>query len=182
MGACRAPRLPSRRVWCLNRIVALALGTLALIAVACASPANTPDQPAAPPSTEAAAPDPTAVALPSFVTAEPATPKPNIVADAAPETAVVAVQDAIPEVVRELNPRGPKRLVADAFHQLLGRDDITPIYEPIIATAEEAQLGPDDLVIGLSIAGESRAYPIRSLRFREMVNDELGGVPILVTW
>ena len=26
------------------------------------------------------------------------------------------------------------------------------------------------------------AYPIRVLRFREIVNDEVGGVPILVTW
>ena len=43
-------------------------------------------------------------------------------------------------------------------------------------------MGVNDLVIGVSIAGDSRAYPIRVLRFREMVNDELGGVPILVTW
>ena len=40
----------------------------------------------------------------------------------------------------------------------------------------------EDLVIGVSIAGQSRAYPIRTLRYREMVDDELGGLPILVTW
>ncbi len=45
-----------------------------------------------------------------------------------------------------------------------------------------AALDSDDLVIGVSMGGESRAYPIRPLRFREMVNDELGGTPILVTW
>ena len=45
-----------------------------------------------------------------------------------------------------------------------------------------AQLDAQDMVIGVSIGGESRAYPIRTLRFREMVDDELGGIPILVTW
>ena len=39
-----------------------------------------------------------------------------------------------------------------------------------------------ELVIGVSINEESRAYPIRTLRFREIANDELGGTPILVTW
>ena len=43
-------------------------------------------------------------------------------------------------------------------------------------------MDPEDLVIGVSIGGQVRAYPIGPLRFREMVNDELGGTPILVTW
>jgi hypothetical protein len=37
-------------------------------------------------------------------------------------------------------------------------------------------------VIGVSIGGQSRAYLISTLRIREMVDDELGGTPILVTW
>ena len=49
-------------------------------------------------------------------------------------------------------------------------------------TCEEARQDPEDMVMGVSIGEESRAYPIRTLRFREMVDDELGGVPILVTW
>jgi hypothetical protein len=40
----------------------------------------------------------------------------------------------------------------------------------------------DELVIGVSVEGEAKAYPITVLRFREMVNDELGKLPILVTW
>ena len=65
---------------------------------------------------------------------------------------------------------------------LLPRDAIRPIYEPTIATPDQVPFDPDDLVIGVSVADESRAYPISTLRFREIVNDELGGVPILVTW
>jgi hypothetical protein len=43
-------------------------------------------------------------------------------------------------------------------------------------------LVPDDLVIGVEIAGETRAYPVRVLNWHEVVNDTLGGVPIAVTY
>jgi hypothetical protein len=46
----------------------------------------------------------------------------------------------------------------------------------------DAPLVDDELIIGIAIDGEAKAYPITVLRSREMVNDELGGIPILVTW
>ena len=45
-----------------------------------------------------------------------------------------------------------------------------------------ASLRPEDLVIGVTINRESKAYPIGPLNFREMVSDVVGGVPVLVTW
>ncbi len=39
-----------------------------------------------------------------------------------------------------------------------------------------------DRVIGVSIAGESRCYPLNVLNWHEVVNDTVGGVPILVTY
>ena len=69
----------------------------------------------------------------------------------------------------------------DRFSQLLPRDAIAPIYEPRFSSAQDAALDPDDLVIGIKINGESRAYAIGRLSRREMVNDVVGGVPILVT-
>jgi len=39
-----------------------------------------------------------------------------------------------------------------------------------------------DMVIGVAINGEARAYPIRILNWHEIVNDTLGGVPIAVTF
>ncbi len=66
--------------------------------------------------------------------------------------------------------------------RLIGPDGIRPVYEPRFVAASEAPLEDDELVIGISIEGEAKAYPITVLRFREMVNDELGGIPILVTW
>lgn len=66
--------------------------------------------------------------------------------------------------------------------RLLGLDSIPPVYNPVFATAAEAPLADDELVIGIALDGEAKAYPINVLRFREMVNDELAGLPILVTW
>lgn len=39
-----------------------------------------------------------------------------------------------------------------------------------------------DLVAGLTVAGEDRAYPLRFLAWHEVVNDVLGGRPIAVTY
>ena len=47
---------------------------------------------------------------------------------------------------------------------------------PPVSTAEEAAwLDDNSVVFGLSINGESRAYPRRIMEVREMVNDTLGG-------
>lgn len=40
----------------------------------------------------------------------------------------------------------------------------------------------DDRVIGVTIGGQSRAYPVRVLNWHEVVNDTLAGVPIAVTY
>ena len=77
----------------------------------------------------------------------------------------------------------PRVEVPDVFvNWLLPWDGIRPIYDPQFAGAAEAALDDDELVIGISIDGKAKAYPISVLRFREMVNDELAGIPTLVTW
>ncbi len=65
---------------------------------------------------------------------------------------------------------------------LLPYDAIFPVYNPEFGQADQVPLDDDELVIGISLNGESKAYSITVLRSREMVNDELGGLPILVTW
>ena len=79
----------------------------------------------------------------------------------------------------------PQRQLADKeyyWEQRLQRDDIRPIYEPTFVAASEANYQDDELVIGVALNGEAKAYPIGPLNGREMVNDTLGGIPILVTW
>ena len=61
-------------------------------------------------------------------------------------------------------------------------DIIRPIYDPRFAPVAEAPYDDSELVMGIAIGGEAKAYAITVLTFREMVNDELGGIPILVTW
>ena len=40
----------------------------------------------------------------------------------------------------------------------------------------------DEKVIGLEINGVVRAYPLRILSHHELVNDQVNGEPILVSW
>ncbi|HFE67208.1 MAG TPA: DUF3179 domain-containing protein [Chloroflexi bacterium] len=68
------------------------------------------------------------------------------------------------------------------FPQLLPFDGIRPVYNPEFAPADEAPLTDDELVMGVAWGGEAKAYPVTVLRGREMVNDELAGIPTLVTW
>lgn len=79
------------------------------------------------------------------------------------------------------NPRVP---VPDNLfvNWLLPWDAIRPVYEPEFATAEEAPLDDNELVLGVSIEDGAKAYPITVLNRREMVNDEMAGIPTLVTW
>lgn len=43
-------------------------------------------------------------------------------------------------------------------------------------------LDPDSPVLGVSVQGAARAYPLLALLGPEVVNDELGGQPIVVTF
>ena len=53
---------------------------------------------------------------------------------------------------------------------------------PVIPANYAAYLGLDERVFGVSINGESRAYPLRITNPHEMVNDVLGGEPISLLW
>ena len=67
---------------------------------------------------------------------------------------------------------------------LLPKDGIPAIFDPVFVSAEEAnsQLLDEDLVIGVTVNGEHRAYGVAFLSGHEIVNDTLGGRPIAVTW
>lgn len=67
---------------------------------------------------------------------------------------------------------------------VLPPDAIPAIDDPTIipAAAADEQLRPNDLVIGVSIDGEHRAYGAAFLSAHEIVNDMLGGRAIAVTW
>jgi hypothetical protein len=63
------------------------------------------------------------------------------------------------------------------------RDGIPSIDDPqFIPASEESSLDDREPVIGLSIGGDARAYPIRIVTWHEIVNDTVGGVPVAVTY
>ena len=72
----------------------------------------------------------------------------------------------------------------EIFVSGLPRDGIPPIYDPITTPLAEAGdlLGDTEPVISVSLNGAARAYPLGVLMRHEIVNDELGGVPIAVTY
>ncbi len=63
------------------------------------------------------------------------------------------------------------------------KDGIPAILEPkFVSPAEVDFLRDSDAVIGVEIAGKTRAYPIRILNWHEVVNDTVGGQSIAVTF
>ena len=63
------------------------------------------------------------------------------------------------------------------------RDGIPSIDNPQFVNVSEADfVSDDDVVIGLKINGESRAYPLSILVWHEIVNDNVGDTPVAVTY
>jgi hypothetical protein len=64
-----------------------------------------------------------------------------------------------------------------------GRDGIPSINQPRFVTAGAANfLDPKDRVLGVSLNGINRAYPISILNYHEVVTDVLGDTPIVITY
>ena len=64
-------------------------------------------------------------------------------------------------------------------------DGIPSIDKPKFIPVQEADekfLEDSDLVLGLNINGDIRAYPLQILVWHEIVNDKVGGTPVAVTY
>jgi hypothetical protein len=57
-----------------------------------------------------------------------------------------------------------------------------PFGEPRYVTIQQAGVDPKDMVIAVTLDGESRAYPIREMGYHHVVNDRLHQLPIVVTY
>ena len=163
-------------------LVGLGIATLVVVAPACGSQeADEPEQeasstvqqptasprpdPTAPPTT-APSPEPTATQAPSTANrsggGDPWGDDPDAL-----NVSSVVVDGKRYEVVK-----------------ILSQDAIPAIFSPNFYTPEEAehQYRETDLVIGVSIGDEHRAYHVAYLSAHEIVNDVVGGKPIAVTW
>ena len=54
-----------------------------------------------------------------------------------------------------------------------------PVFKPL---GEIGDIAPNEPVISLDIGGDARAYPLRILIWHEIVNDVVGGRPVMVTY
>ena len=63
-------------------------------------------------------------------------------------------------------------------------DGIPPLEFPTQIFPEEAAewINDTDVVVGVEIDGDARAYPIRIIAWHEMVNDTIGGVPVSLAY
>ncbi|MEW6741673.1 MAG: DUF3179 domain-containing (seleno)protein [Planctomycetota bacterium] len=83
-------------------------------------------------------------------------------------------------------PRAP--LVASP----MPRNGVPVLFAPAVIAATEVEginerergkyLVSTDRVIGVAIAGEARAYPLRVLNWHEVANDTVGGMPLAVAY
>ena len=63
------------------------------------------------------------------------------------------------------------------------KDGIPALTNPKLITAREATyLNDRDLVFGIEINGDVRAYPYRIMDWHEMFNDTIGGVPVSLAY
>jgi hypothetical protein len=82
----------------------------------------------------------------------------------------------------------PSNLIVRAMN----RDGVRALAAPMMIDADEVDrfnreergkmLVPDDRVIGIEISSDARAYPMRLMRWHEVVNDVVGGEAIAVTY
>ena len=66
----------------------------------------------------------------------------------------------------------------------INKDGIPSIDSPEFATASDAPdyMRPEEPVILVNVNGDARAYPLSILMWHEIVNDEIGGEPVTVTF
>ena len=57
-----------------------------------------------------------------------------------------------------------------------------PVPDPRFIEAANAKVDADDMVLAIAAGGEQRAYPIRIMGYHHIVNDRLGGVPVVSTY
>jgi len=149
-----------------KRFVATLFG-VTLIAAACAS---------APQSTSPAEPsvgEPTTTATPGGPSGGPQVTDAPDINDLRVSTANWATDFTVASVdLGEFQGGGPPK------------DGIPSIDEPKLESIADAQtwLAPSSPVISLDIGGSARAYPLAILVWHEIVNDTLGGVPVVVTF
>lgn len=91
---------------------------------------------------------------------------------------------AAPEASVPADPASVAALRRGDPPRLLPRDGIQALHQPERAPPGELSqvMDPREEVLAVGIQGEAVAYPLRLLSSHEVVNDTVGGRPVLITW
>ena len=169
-----------------------ALACASVFAAACSPPdTGQTAPPTADPAASAPADTQAAASAPADTQAAASAPADTQAAASAPADTPASSSDADPA-------RDPWSEDSDAFDatsimergkryeitSVLPKDAIPAIFDPDFLPSDSSNLQyrDTDLVIGVSIDGDHRAYHVPYLSAREIVNDVVGGKPIAVTW
>jgi hypothetical protein len=72
---------------------------------------------------------------------------------------------------------------SDEIQSILPQDAIPALIKPAYLTASQASdIYDQEEVIGVVVNGDARAYPLSTLSAHEIVDDDIGGQPVAVTW
>ena len=109
-------------------------------------------------------------------------PLPTAAATAVPTE--TAVPTDVPAPTRTPDPEFVAKYAEYELITLLPPDAIPAIDNPSFLNATEADTfyDPSELIIGVVFNGDARAYSVPLLSNHEIVNDDVGGVKIAVTW
>jgi hypothetical protein len=96
------------------------------------------------------------------------------------------------DVLALIDPAFRLFIQADVAHEIrleeivwggVAKDGIPALVDPAHIPAAEADwLEDDELVFGLALNGDVRAWPLRILDWHEMANDVVGGVPVALAY
>ena len=88
----------------------------------------------------------------------------------------VEAQRAKPQVVATID--------GDEVYRVLPLGAIPAIDDPTFVSGEaaDAQMRPDEPVLGIVVDGKARAYSLWQLDAHEIVNDQIAGTAIAATW
>lgn len=57
-----------------------------------------------------------------------------------------------------------------------------PYTQPAFSAASDSKLDADDKVLAIVVIRQARAYPIRTIAYHHIINDEVGGLPVVATY
>ena len=165
-------------VWSWPLLISAAV--LSMAVVACGADTSTSALPVSPL-------EPTQAPIPTVSLSTQPEPSPTVQRSTSPTPGASMVQSPTPSVQRQPGTTGragtsggPSGLRPSSP---TGRSGFVPLDNPLFLTASEAShLGEDELVLGYESKGEARAYPIGMMRYHHIVNDSVGGTPLLVTY